>query len=159
MPKKEITDKVIADAVAGLSERERHVLRERFGIDFSGGSNEEILTAIHGITRSKIEKFERKTLKKPSRRRKDSRSSIVSGLLTIFVGSAVAVFGLLLLTMLELQDFSGSAFRYWTPRALGVILITTILGLTVVHRNWKTRVAFGVLIGLTVSAVYLWATN
>ena len=159
MPEKEITDEVIAEAIAGLSERERHVLHERFGIDFSGGSNEEILTAILGITRDKIENIERKALKKLHDKRMDSKDPIVFGLFAVFAGSTVAVFGLLLLTMIELEDFSGSAFRYWTPRSLGVVSITTILGLAVVRRSWKTRAAFGVLIGLMVSAVYIWATS
>ena len=49
---------------AGLSDREMQVLKVRFGVDFSGGTNEEILAAMLEITQEKIQKIARKALKR-----------------------------------------------------------------------------------------------
>ncbi len=80
-------------------------------------------------------------------------------LLVVFFGSATSVFALLILTMLELEDFSASAFLYWGPRALSVVLVTTALGILVVNRSQKLRTLFGFFGGLFVAFVYLWITR
>ena len=56
--------KLIEQFKADLSEREMEVLEDRFGVDFNDGTDEEILAAMLEITREKIEKIERKALKK-----------------------------------------------------------------------------------------------
>jgi hypothetical protein len=81
-------------------------------------------------------------------------------LLVVFIASAVAVFGLLFRAMwVRGGGFDASAFQYWGPRAFGVIVVTTILGVLVVNCGWKTRAAFGVVAGICISFLYIWATN
>ena len=75
----------------------------------------------------------------------------------VLLGSVVSVFGLLLLTMAELRDFSQSAFRYWTPRASAVVLVTTVLGLFVKEKGIALRFGFGFLGGLGLALLYIWA--
>ena len=48
----------------GLSEREMKVLEDRFGVDFSEGTDEEVLAAMCEFTEEKISRIERKALKK-----------------------------------------------------------------------------------------------
>lgn len=76
----------------------------------------------------------------------------------VILGSVISVFGLLLLTMAELQDFSQSAFRYWTPRATVVVLVTTVLGLLVKDKGVALRFSFGFLSGLALALLYVWLT-
>ena len=60
----DIDDDEVAKLFADLSDREKHVLEERFGVDLSGGTNQEVVAAMLEITREKIEGIERKALKK-----------------------------------------------------------------------------------------------
>lgn len=81
-------------------------------------------------------------------------------LLVVLIASAVAVFGLLFRAMwVRGGGFDVSAFQYWGPRALGVVVATTTLGVFVVNRGWKSRAAFGVVAGVCISFLYIWATN
>lgn len=64
MSNNDISDDEVAKLIANLSDREKHVLEQRFGVDLSDGTNQEIVTAMFDISRQKIEGFERKTLKK-----------------------------------------------------------------------------------------------
>ena len=79
-------------------------------------------------------------------------------LFSVFMGSTLSVFGLLILTMAELEDFSASAFQYWGPPALGVVFATTFLGIFVSKWSVKARFAFGVVVGLLVTSIYIWVT-
>ncbi len=91
--------------------------------------------------------------------RVDSEGGLRLGRLAwVFLGSMVSVFGLLLLTMAELEDFSQSAFRYWTPRASIVVVVTTTLGWLVKEKGIAVRFGFGFLGGLALALFYLWAT-
>ena len=81
-----------------------------------------------------------------------------SRLIWVFLGSMISVFGLLLLTMAELEDFSQSAFRYWTPRASIVVVVATALGWLVMDRGIAVRFGFGFLGGLGLALLYLWVT-
>jgi hypothetical protein len=75
----------------------------------------------------------------------------------VFVSSFVAVFGFLFQQMwTHNRGFDVYAFEYWGPRALGVVVVTTILGLAVANRSWKVRSSFGFVGGLFVSAFYIW---
>ena len=56
-------DDMIAKLIADLSDREKRVLEDQFGVDLSGGTNREILAAMLQITREKIETIERKALR------------------------------------------------------------------------------------------------
>ncbi len=56
--------KLIEQFKANLSEREMKVLKDRFGVDFLEGTDEEVLAAMLEITQEKIEKIEWKALKK-----------------------------------------------------------------------------------------------
>lgn len=60
----DIADDEVAKLFANLSDREKHVLEQRFGVDLSGGTNQEVVAAMFDITREKIECIERKALKK-----------------------------------------------------------------------------------------------
>ena len=81
-------------------------------------------------------------------------------LLIVFLASAVAVFGLLFQQMwTHSRGFDVYAFDYWGPRALGVAVVTTIIGLSVVNRSWKVRSLFGVFVGLSVSFLFVWINN
>jgi RNA polymerase primary sigma factor len=64
MSENDISDEVLAQLLADLSDREKKVLRDRFGVDFSGVSNREIVAAMLNITQEKIEDVEWKALKK-----------------------------------------------------------------------------------------------
>ncbi len=90
---------------------------------------------------------------------KNTRRPNATRLLVVFMGSIVSVFGLLILTMAELEDFTASAFRYWGPRALSVVLATTFLGIFVIKWRAKGRFAFGAVAGLLVASIYIWVTN
>ena len=84
----------------------------------------------------------------------------IQRLLVVFVASAVAVFGLLFQQMwTHRRGFEVYAFEYWGPRAIGVVVVTTILGIAVVNQSWKVRSLFGVIAGLFVSFFYVWITN
>ncbi len=81
-------------------------------------------------------------------------------LLPVFIASAVSVFGLLFPQMwTHARGFDGYAFEYWAPRALGVVLVTTLLGAAIMNRGWKARCTFGFFGGLFVSFFYIWITN
>lgn len=85
---------------------------------------------------------------------------VVRQLLPVFIASAVSVFGLLFQQMFtHVRGFDGYAFEYWAPRALGVVLVTTLLGVVVMNRGCKARCTFGLLGGLFVSFFYIWITN
>ena len=92
-------------------------------------------------------------------KKESARRPAAIRLLSVFVGSALSVFGLLILTMAELEDFSASAFKYWGPRAVGVVLATTLLGIFVSKWSVKGRFAFGVIAGLLIASIYLLVTN
>ena len=64
MSNNDIDDDEVAKLFADLSDREKHVLEKRFGVDLSGGTNQEVVAAMLEITREKIEGIERKALKK-----------------------------------------------------------------------------------------------
>ena len=76
----------------------------------------------------------------------------------VFVGSMLSVFGLLLLTMAELEDFSYSAFSYWVPRAMFVVVLATVSGWLVREKGVAVRLGFGFLAGLALAFLYLWIT-
>ena len=86
--------------------------------------------------------------------------SVYMRLLIVCAASAIAVFGLLFRTMwISSRGFDIYAFEYWGPRAFGVVVVTTLLGVFVVKRGWKTRAAFGAVGGICLSIVYIWATT
>ena len=91
--------------------------------------------------------------------RVDDKGSLwLSRLAWVFLGSMISVFGLLLLTMAELEDFSQSAFRYWTPRASVVVVVATAVGWLVRDKGIPVRFGFGFLGGLALALLYLWVT-
>ena len=96
---------------------------------------------------------------KPETRSEQSENAQINRLFAVFVGAAVSVFGLLLLTMMELEDFSHSAFSYWTPRAAAVVFVTTALGFSIRRRSVATRIGFGLIFGLMLALAYLWTTD
>jgi len=80
-------------------------------------------------------------------------------LLVVFIASGAAVFGLLFQQMwTHSRGFDFYAFQYWGPRAFGVVVVTTILGLSVANRSWKARTMFGVITGLAISFLYVSVT-
>ena len=64
MSSDDIDDDVVAQLIADLSDREKEVLKDRFGVDLSGATNREIVAAMLEITQEKIESVELKALKK-----------------------------------------------------------------------------------------------
>ncbi len=64
MSDEDIDDDVVAQFFANLSDREKEVLNDRFGVDLSGATNREIVSAMYEIKREKIESFELRALKK-----------------------------------------------------------------------------------------------
>ena len=78
----------------------------------------------------------------------------------IVVSSALAVFGFLYQQMwTHSGGFDYYAFEYWGPRAFGVVVATTLLGISVINRGWKFRAAFGAIAGIALSFVYVWIMN
>lgn len=59
----DISDDVVAQLFADLSDRDKQVLEDRFSVDLSCGTNREILAAMLEITQEKIEAIERKALR------------------------------------------------------------------------------------------------
>jgi hypothetical protein len=88
----------------------------------------------------------------------DNQRPPITRLIGVFLGSMVSIFGLLLLTMLELEDFSRSAFEYWTPRALAVVVATTVLGLPVRNKGTAVRFVYGFFVSLALALIYVWVT-
>jgi hypothetical protein len=79
-------------------------------------------------------------------------------LFAVLVAGAVAVFGLLWQQMgIHSGGFDSYAFEYWGPRALNVVLATTLAGIVVVNFSWTIRAAFGAIVGLCFSFLYIWA--
>ena len=64
MSNHDIDDDEVAKLFSDLTDREKHVLEERFGVDLSGGTNQEVVAAMLEITREKIEGLERKAVRK-----------------------------------------------------------------------------------------------
>jgi hypothetical protein len=78
----------------------------------------------------------------------------------VFAASFVAVFGFLFQQMwTHSRGFDVYAFEYWGPRAFGVVVVTTILGLAVANRSWKARFLFGFIGGLFITFFYIWIAN
>ena len=82
----------------------------------------------------------------------------VGQLAWVLFGSALSVFGLLLLTMAELEDFSQSAFSYWVPRASLVVVVSTALGWLVRKKGLAVRFGFGFIAGLVLAFLYITVT-
>ncbi len=95
---------------------------------------------------------------KPDDSLEKNRKSSIGKLIGVFLGSVASIFGLMLLTMLELEDFSQSAFQYWTPRALAVVVTTTVLGIPVRNKGIAVRLAYGFFVGLALALLYIWVT-
>ena len=64
MCEEDVSDEVLAQLLADLSDREKEALRDRFGVDFSGVTNRDIVAAMLEITKEKIDNIEWKALKK-----------------------------------------------------------------------------------------------
>ena len=64
MSEDDIADELLRKLLESLSDREKEVLQRRFGLDFSGASNREIVAAMLEITQEKLSNIEKKALKK-----------------------------------------------------------------------------------------------
>ena len=71
MSEDDLSDEVIQKLLADLTDRDKKVLQRRFGLDFLGGSNREIVSAMLEITQEKIGDIERKALKKLKQDKED----------------------------------------------------------------------------------------
>ncbi len=70
-----VDDEDISQFLDNLTEREKQVLYDRFGLDLDRGTNEEILTAIVELTQEKIRKIESRALKKLADRGDDPNNA------------------------------------------------------------------------------------